>query len=127
MKKLNIFLGLGALLFGIQLSAQITFSTPDKMAEPGQDVLVEVQVESFTEIVSAQFSIHWDPAVLQYSSVEDFILPTSMTTEFHFGATDVESGTLTFAWFDESLMGITQDDETVIFQVKFEVVGEAGR
>lgn len=106
-----------------QLSAQVTIITPTLEVDPDATVEVNVQVASFNEIVSMQGTFTWDPAVLEYQTVSNFELPTTMTTGFHFGANNSEQGILTFAWIEEMLQGYTLDDNSAIFTIVFKAVG----
>lgn len=124
MKKLHIIFGLGIFLFAFQLSAQVTIITPTLEVDEDATVEVNIQVTSFNEIVSMQGTFTWDPNVLEYQTVSNFELPTTMTTGFHFGTNNSESGILTFAWIEEMLSGYTLNDSANIFTIVFKAVGD---
>lgn len=49
----------------------LTFSFPDAVTPTGTDICIPVTVSNFQNILSANFSIGWDPTVLQYLGVQN--------------------------------------------------------
>jgi gliding motility-associated-like protein len=90
----------------------------------GGTVSVPVSVENFNDVVSIQFTLQWDPAVVTYQNTGDYGLPGM--SEFNFGETDIANGRLTFVWFDGQVSGFTLPDDSVIFSVTFLAVGDLG-
>jgi subtilisin family serine protease len=88
----------------------------------GTVLVVPVRVRSFANIVNFQFSMHWNPAVVRFDKVEQFGLPSM--AEANFGATDAANGTLRVSWDDATSQSVAND--TVIFALRFEVLGNAG-
>lgn len=124
MKKNNVYLVFLALLFTAGLQAQqVTLKTADMVVAPGANVHLDVQVEDFEVIIGTQFSINWDPAVLEYISVDNFGLP-NVSLDGNFGAMDVSEGKLRFIWYQQELTGVTLDDMSTIFSVWFKAVGD---
>jgi hypothetical protein len=105
--------------------AQPTFLFPDYSDEQGATVSVTLKVVNFENIVSSQFSIHWNPEVLRYNSVSNFAIPM-MTIGDNFGTPLVENGILTFSWLDMALNGYTLADSTNLFSIEFDIVGAMG-
>ena len=97
----------------------------DLQAGPGETVCMGVSINDFTDIVSMQFSINWDPDVLMYEGVQNFNLQD-------FSAANVAGpegpgnmpGQASVLWFDQNVTGVTVDDGTVIFEICFTVVGD---
>lgn len=109
----------------VQAQEDVVITLPTMMTEINQEVSVDVTVKNWTQIVSAQWSTHWDANVLSFVSVTNFAIPGSV--EANFGIPPVtDDNTLTFSWFDESLQGISLDDDTVLFTIIFNVVGSEG-
>lgn len=104
--------------------AQPTFLFPDYSDEQGATVGVVLKVVNFENIVSTQFSIHWNPEVLSYNGVSGFAIP--MTSEENFGTPFVENGILTFSWLDMTLHGYTLADSTNLFTIEFDIIGAMG-
>lgn len=46
----------------------------DNAAFPDDNVKLDVSVNGFTNIISFQASINWDPALLDFKSISDFVL-----------------------------------------------------
>jgi len=105
-------------------SAQPTFVFPNYADEQGDTVGVKLKVVNFENIVSTQFSIHWNPEVLEFNSVSGFALP--MTSPENFGTPLIENGILTYSWLDLALDGYTLADSTNLFTIVFDVIGSMG-
>lgn len=95
---------------------------------PGELVCVNVSVNGFEELIGMQFSMNWDPDILEF----DNVIPTENLrnlNESDFGTPDnpnIGPGRLTVSWtyLDPVDLGETLDDGTSIFQVCFRIVGE---
>ncbi|MEL6657650.1 MAG: gliding motility-associated C-terminal domain-containing protein [Bacteroidota bacterium] len=96
----------------------------EETATVGATISVPVQVWQFTDVVSVQFTLQWDPTIIQYLGNEAYGLPG--LSEFNFGEPEVDQGRLTFVWFDGQVAGVSLADETTIFALQFQVLGEAG-
>ena len=120
--KLLLYFAL-LLWFVVPSGAQPTIILPTTTAEPDGQLAVDVQVANFESIVSAQFSIKWDVAVLQYDTVSNLSLPMLHPNQ-HFGTTNASQGVVVFAWLDETLVGVTKEDNSSIFTLNFTVIGE---
>jgi hypothetical protein len=91
--------------------------------EPSQPISAQIRVVGFSNVTSAQFTLEWDPYILSYREVSKFAL--SGMSVGNFGTNLVGSGTLTFSWDDPSAaQGITLADDTAIFTVGFDTVGQ---
>ena len=64
MKKLSTFI-FGIFMFQMAFS-QVQFNISDDSGDSGQTVSVDVRVSDFVDISSMQFSINWDPTVMEY-------------------------------------------------------------
>ncbi|MCB0707165.1 MAG: T9SS type A sorting domain-containing protein [Saprospiraceae bacterium] len=103
----------------------VNFIASTHTAENGDAVEVEISVTGFTDIISVQFTVDYDPAVLSFLSVGNFGLNYMANSNFG-KPPDVPAGNVTFVWYDEALQGISVDDNTAIFTITFEVVGVSG-
>ena len=123
---LNLHLFLFAFLFFCSSSfAQVTLTTDDITTMSGEVIEVDFKVAGFQDIISGQFIMNYDPAVLEYVSLGNLNL--EYLTAANFGTPpDLDAGEITFAWFDENLSGVSVDDETVIFTITFNVIGADG-
>ncbi len=110
--------------FSSSIFAQPTFTLSNYDTFPGSLICVEVEVDDFTDINGFQFTLNWDPSVLEYESVGNFNL--DFLDSGSFGTTDVANGNLGLIWFDFELDGESLPDGTVVFEVCFSVVGNSG-
>ncbi|PHN07058.1 cohesin domain-containing protein [Flavilitoribacter nigricans] len=96
-------------------------------ATAGETVCADVMVENFTSMLGMQFSMRWDPQVLSVTGVNNMNLSDLSQTNFSFPATAPQyPDRLRVVWFDQSTNSVDVPDNTVIFSVCFDVVGEVG-
>lgn len=120
---LRIFVFSFSFFFLSNIQAQVGFSMPiTSNAQPGSVLDIPVKVSNFDSIVTAQFVIKWDPAVLEFQAVDQLNLPD--LTELEFGTLEaLSSGILRFAWEYYIAQGTTLPDGTAIFHLKLKVIG----
>ena len=125
MKKKGIYLlfSLLSLSLHLPLQAMPSFFIPDQTVESGVFINANVKVTGFTDIVGMQFSIAWDSTVLRFIGLQDLAL--DIDEDANFGTNNASNGALGFFWFDEATIGVSLDDSTTLFSIKFEVVGES--
>lgn len=104
-----------------QLPLQISSATVAK----GSETCLSVTTAQFNLIVSMQYTMKWDPAVLKFKEVKGFGLPGMAATNF--GASAADKGLLAYSWFDANVQGITQGDGYQLYEVCFETIGESGQ
>ncbi len=88
----------------------------------GQTFSVDVTALNFDSLGSLQFSLGWDPAILQYVSVNNFN-PALLLAATNFGTTSVNTGFAAFSWTTNSLNGTTIPNGAVLFTLNFNVIG----
>lgn len=114
-----------AFILGLVISANtigsVTLILPDLHGQSSSQITVPVKVKTFQDIISIQGTIHFDPAIVTYASVQNFGLPGMTGTNF--GITGVSSGNLTFSWFDGTLAGVSLTDSATIFSITFNIIG----
>ena len=119
-------------------------------AQIGDSVCIDVRVvEGFTDILSLQYGMTWDPAVLSYKAIFDnngvllskctpgtgvvgpplvpcvpnpFNPLLLKTSDFTLAA----PGALRLLWIDPLIQGVSLAPETSLYQVCFDVIGNAG-
>ncbi len=99
----------------------VTFIASDEYSVSGGMVCVEISVEDFVDVLNFQFTINWDPTVLEYVSVN----PTGALSDLFFGPV-TPTDALTVSWLDATFGGITIPDGSVIFEICFNVIGPPG-
>ncbi|MEL6925204.1 MAG: hypothetical protein AAFO94_14245, partial [Bacteroidota bacterium] len=91
----------------------------DETVENDQSVCVKVTVEDFENIFGLNYTMRWDPAVLNFTEVRSFGLPGLGTGQFNNSA----AGVLRMIWQDPAQNGVTVDDGTLIYEICFDAVG----
>ncbi len=86
--------------------------------QSGDEVTADVLVSGFTDILSIQFALEWDPNEIQFEAVENFSLNTDPLLS-NFGVTQTNIGILYFAWPDMTLNGQTLPECGSLFRVRF--------
>ena len=83
---------------------------------------VEIKVNKFSDIISFQASINWDPGLLVFVEVSDFGIKD--LSEDNFGTSDADKGHIRFVWEPDDAKALTVDDSTILFVAKFEFIPE---
>ena len=112
----------------------ITFTSGSASPENGDQICIPYSVGNFDNIESIQYDMAWDETVLEFTSIVDAngqplfpvlsgnplgLLPSSFNS-----ADAVSDGVIYFSW--DNSAGVTVDDNEVIYQVCFDVIGETG-
>jgi hypothetical protein len=108
-------------------SSGLIVSTPEILEiEQGTPVCVPVSVTNFRDLLSMQFSINWDAAILQFDSINAIELP-GLNANNNFNSNDANNGVITLSWTAiDSDNGQSIPDETAIFELCFTAVGDLG-
>lgn len=121
------FFLLSLLSFFISFDASLAQTTSlffeDQEVEPGTMVYADLKVSAFQDMLGMQFSVNWDPNVLDFQDVENFGI-NDITKESNFGLDSAGVGRLGFLWIDNSLSGVALVDSSVLFSIKFLVIGD---
>ncbi len=91
-----------------------------QMNQDGSQVTADVLVYNFTDILSMQFGMKWDPAELEFVSVSDINLPGMDQT--YFGVNQLNDGILLSLWYDQSANGYSIPDCSSIFRITFNTI-----
>ncbi|MEO1260853.1 MAG: cohesin domain-containing protein [Bacteroidota bacterium] len=102
--------------------ATLTLTTADLEVAKAQEVCVAVTANGFEQILTMQYSMNWDPKVLQFNNFKNFGLPGM--DERNFGRHLLDEGIITFSWYDQQLAGISKEDGTVIYEMCFDAIGD---
>ena len=100
----------------------LLINIPDVTYSSGVSFCVPVSASNLTGIISIQFTIEWDPDIIQFDSVTAFNIPELDAADF--GTTNIAQGNIAFSWYDNNLVGVTLPDDTEIFQMCFTVIGD---
>lgn len=117
------------LLFAvINLSASedtIYIEMQELVVNNGDEVMIDLQVSGFENVVGAQFTLNYDKEVINYLNVDNFAI-ASINKNNNFGIPQPENGTISFLWYDFLAQGVSLEDESVLFRIKFSAVGSTG-
>ncbi|MCR9289347.1 MAG: T9SS type A sorting domain-containing protein [Bacteroidetes bacterium] len=82
--------------------------------------------DGFDDILSMQFSIHWNLAAVSFEKVDvDFSgLPFLGASNFGAVPNNTDNGRLPFLWYDQNVEGISLPDGELLFSVTFEKIAE---
>ncbi len=121
-------------LFFAGLMSQVSFAQPVGLGvgsvsldcSGGQTITIPVTMANGTNITACQFTLQWDPTVLQFIAGSGqlqgaFTTPSIMP---NFGESQVAAGRLTYGWIDSP--GVTTGpNATTMFTVQFNVLSLA--
>lgn len=100
----------------------LTLIAQSGSAACGQTFSINITALNFDSLGSLQFSLGWNPAILQYGSVSN-LNPALQLAGTNFGTTSVNGGFLAFSWTTNSLTGTTIPNGAVMFSINFNVIG----
>lgn len=101
----------------------ITFNFPLQNVSPGQVECLPVTVKDFNMVGSMQYSVTWDPNVLQFQNIQN---PNPALTDLDNSINQDGNQTLLVSWFDAGTTGVTLGDGSVLFEMCFNVIGQPG-
>lgn len=127
-KKFTILL-LGLMAFIGGLNAQVAITMSDETVNPGQTVDVDVTLDNFTDIISFQFTVDYDPTVITFNSI------VNVTTELeqfsnsaaNFGTPGgtIPEGEINVSWSKTNTQPESLPANTRLFTIRFNTVGSA--
>jgi gliding motility-associated-like protein len=123
MKLIRFFLCLCGVAGILSLPAQhvVMLHLPDTTVQSGDTLVLDLKVTQFDAIVSMQFSMNWNPSVIQY--VESNTVDLSLVAV---GRNDVANGNLRVSWFDVLGTGQSLPDSSIVLRLRFFVNGNPG-
>jgi hypothetical protein len=104
----------------IETEGQVAFRFEDQHVLPGQEVRVPVKVRGFREVSGYQFTINWDPEVLEYLGVEHQALTGN------YGLGKIREGKITTTWQESRGKDATIPDDSTVFVLRFRAAGPLG-
>ncbi len=114
--------------FTIDMTAcqDIIFDVSEEFGNPGSTVCVQVDVNNFNAVLSFQFTMNWDPTVLQLPTpISSSVNNLGALADIQFGPAN-PTDALTVSWFDASFAGQSLPNGTGIFEICFEIIGMPG-
>jgi len=89
-----------------------------------QETLVRMRVKNFNNMLSAQFTLQFDPEIAAYIGFTETGIQS--ITGISFGQSQISNGILTFAWNQPDVTPVTLTDGTTLFALRFQVIGDGG-
>jgi gliding motility-associated-like protein len=129
---MNRILALSALILVLMSSdlwSQPTFRFPTEMHNAGDNFCIDVKTRDFTDLLTLNFTITWDPTVIRFTGVQNLNFEDLDLGDFN--TSQVNDGKLVLNWSNVDQQGVTIDrgiEETyVIFQLCFKAIGTFGK
>jgi gliding motility-associated-like protein len=106
----------------------VLFDVGDLNGAPGDTICVPVNTTNFVNLTNAQFSMAWDPTLLDFIGVDNLTtdLPSFDQGIFNLSPAITDTGRLTMGWADFLGSSWTLSDGALLFEVCFEVTGNLG-
>jgi hypothetical protein len=116
------FLAIFVVSFWGRLEA-VQFSAADEVGGQGETIVGEVRVADFSQVQAFQFSLTWDPSILEIGEVSDFGVPALGGNSFGLFR---DEGRLSVIWDSSTLDGESLDGGSILFRLSFLVLGGDG-
>jgi gliding motility-associated-like protein len=104
----------------VEPGSDLILDISDATGDNGDQVCVDVSASNFANLTEVQFSLNYDPIVLEFASVGAFNLTGLGANDFD-TSTD---GVITLDWSNGS--GVTVSNNTDIFEICFNILGDPG-
>ncbi len=108
-----------------------TLVVNDQMAQPGEQVCVDICAANFDDIVAMSFTLTYDDRSLAFDTVANVVFPNVTTFTYDqvfttpLSPNPTEPGSLTFVWSSPELQPYDLEYGTVLFRLCFTVRPEA--
>ncbi|MEM6964691.1 MAG: cohesin domain-containing protein [Bacteroidota bacterium] len=123
----NLLTFLLVIAFGLpSFGQQPTIILPEIIVDESEEFEMEVKVNNFTDLITMQYTIQWDPTKLDFVEISNMGLPYMDAATFGDTSINTDNGLLPVAWVDDFLNGVSVDDETVIFTLTMKAKGAVG-
>jgi len=102
-------------------SDSLTLIASNGSGSCSQQVVINISVLNFDSIGGLQFSLNWDPAVLEYDTIAN-AHPSLFLDPASFSAVPAGGDSIGFAWTSAFQQGLTLSNGSVLFSLVFNVV-----
>ena len=94
---------------------------------PDEEFCLDVTVENFTDMRSLQFSMAWNPSILDFVEVQNPTVELADFSQRNIGLTEIDEGRMRASWNPNALtLEHTLPNGTILFQICFRAVGSSG-
>lgn len=123
MQVMNTRTNAGFVSINCFTTSNFMFMAPFINASCGTTVGVPVRVKNCRDVLSLQGTFQWDAAKIQYQGIDSYGPVSFGMGAGNFGTSNIANGNLSFSWNDQDLSGETLADSTILFMVRFYVIG----
>jgi len=105
---------------------QPIFNISSLDATHGQIIDVDFHVDNFTNLISVQYSVNWNPAVLKFRAIKNLnagVPGLNLSSSFNTMPDHVDFGDFTMVWLEPSVTPVTIPDGSLFYTIEFEVLG----
>jgi gliding motility-associated-like protein len=109
------------------ITMPVLFTAGSANGTTGDTVCIPITVDNLVDVTNVQFTLEWDPAILDFVEVQNLNtnLPSLDISSFNTSLTG--GGVLPFAWLDFLGGSNTLADGATLFEVCFEILGSDGQ
>ncbi len=105
------------------LSAQPTINISNATANNGETVDINITANNYTDYISLEFTLNWDPTILNFVSVSNLTNGLPGFTE-QSSINLQQNGILNVVWFESNITPTSLPSGTTVFTISFEVTGD---
>lgn len=102
---------------------QVATWRPNDTVTTNQKICADIYACGFTDLISMQYTLEWNPARLRYDSVTVWPTALNLDVNTNFGTTIVNTGRFSFSWGETNGVGITLPANTRMYSVCFTAIG----
>ncbi|MBP7272584.1 MAG: T9SS type A sorting domain-containing protein [Saprospiraceae bacterium] len=117
---LTVILALWACLCSLYAQNNPIFHIGNYTVQSGETLSIQLTASHFDNIVSTQFSVHWNSAVVQLITAEGDALDGAIING------NTQAGNLALSWADLSTQGVSITDGTALVTMSFRAIGVVG-
>ncbi|MFK7978433.1 MAG: MopE-related protein, partial [Saprospiraceae bacterium] len=99
----------------------LTFSATQATANCGEQICVDVNTSGFANVLAFQYAMNWDANLLGVATVQNFGIANMDASQFN----ATTAGILRVGYDDAGLVGINLADNSLLFQVCFDLANDA--
>lgn len=105
---------------GMMTFTEFALIIEDASAQAGDTICLPVSVANFTDILGMEFSVGYDPGMLEFVRVQGLNLKDLSESSFGLpGMGNNQPGAIKLSWLDLAAGGVTLADNTVLFEICF--------
>lgn len=112
------------LSFSLSAISQVAFIVPDTRVMKDNIIGAEIRIKTLDTISGLQFTLEWNPDILQFIKADSVKLPDAAFDIF--GLSSVNNGKMRFIWIVNASEGLLFKDSFTIFKIFFKGVGAKG-